>query len=118
MRIYQFYTAATANVGIQMLTKGNIVCVWWSAMLTSNAAGDGVTAELSYSQTNQMAVNNPVGVISAYSGRTSAIYIGFPGNAFHGGLFCPVNQGDIIYLNATITNGANIRALLHVQEGR
>lgn len=83
------------------------------------ANNDLLRAELSYQATSQMAVHNPLGIISAFSIYNNLVTSGMTCAGFNGGHACDciIKAGEIIYLNTSCTGSFDLRILLLVNEG-
>jgi len=118
MRIYVARFSSSTSTSIQMISKGNIVAVQWALEVQSATSNDGWLAELSYSPTNQTAVNNPNGIISVATLRVfqlSAVgAFQTCQNIFDAGMSMPVQAGDLIYVNTTLAGTGTGRCLFRV----
>jgi len=108
---YKIYSAAATDGAayIDLPISGKITSVSFSGYMIAGAGGVGVwTPELSRVAINQVAVNNPRGVISMVTITTAAASQGksenftvFPDE--------PVKSGERLYLNcANVSNNASL----------
>lgn len=119
-RTYQLYaTASQANAAnATIVARGRITGVKWASVIDSTADNSAMAAELSFSSTSQISTNGAQGVIDAISEfqNIGAAGVGVSnGTSFTGGLLVPVQPGNVLYLNTSLTAGS-CKCIVHVLE--
>lgn len=122
-RTYQFYsTASQANAtSRQIIAPGVIYGISWACYLDAAADSNALSAELSFQSASQMSTDNAQGVIDSIVAWANLGAAGFDISSIAKaimGLYIPIQTGQLIYLNTSITGAAFVKAILYVSEGK
>lgn len=122
-RTYQFFgTASQANLANrQIIAPGIIYGITWGMYLSSSANGANILAELSFQSASQVSTDNAQGVIDFCTLFLNAAATGTTESQINKtitGLYIPVQIGQLIYLNTSLSGTAAVKALIYVSEGK
>lgn len=125
MRIYKLYGSATTTgvniANVQILGRGRIKQIAWSASYDGPADNASAAVELSFQQVSTIGQSNVAGPIDEIRTVTNLTTSGAPPGFLSRvvPVDCPVGVGDILYLNCLVSGTVSclVNCFVHVQEG-
>lgn len=113
---YLFTATANAAASLQIVTSGTIKQVQWAVAGNLNADAENYIVELGLVPTLQSGTNDSQGGISSVTSYAGLLTSGAVSDAnnFSVPLAVPVKSGDKLYLHASLTGTAAVRAICYV----